>query len=253
MLTRVVAVVGYRGAGKTRVVEALVRELSSRGYRVGTVKHATPHHILDTPGKDTWRHRRAGAEASAIIADGRAAIFLDRSLDATEALKLLGSLDLAILEGFKSISYIPRIIVSRDPAELDELSNGLEIAVVTESHPLREMEGRAPILGFDGMGELASIVEMKALPLLPGLDCGRCSFECCKGLAEAVLRGKADVNQCIYLEVADVELSVDGRRVPLNPYVRRVLRGVLLALVNTLKGCEGGRRVEVRLEVEGGA
>jgi molybdopterin-guanine dinucleotide biosynthesis protein B len=253
MPTRVVAVVGYRGAGKTKVVEGIVRGLTSKGYRVGTLKHATPHHILDTPGKDTWRHRRAGAEASAIIADGRVALFLDRTLAVAKVLRVLGPLEFAIFEGFKSIDHVPRIIVPKDRKELEVLANGLEIAVVSEPSLVEGVEINVPTLGFDEMEELSSLVEAKSLPLLPGLNCGRCGYESCKRLAEAALREEADVSICAYLEAADVELLVDGRRVLLNPYVRSVFRGVLLALVDTLKGCEGRRRVEVRLEVEGDA
>jgi len=243
-------VVGYKSSGKTRVIEGLVRELTSRGHRVGTLKHATPHHLLDTPGRDTWRHREAGAEASAVIADGRAALFLDRPLTVAEALEILGPLDLVILEGFKSLDYIPRILLPRSPGELEELSNGLEIAVVAPQL-LEGGEVEASLLGLDEVEELASLVEARALPLLPGLNCGRCGHESCRELAKAILMGEADASGCVYLWAGDVELLVDGRRVPLNPYVRGVFRGVLQGLINTLKGCEGIRRIEVRLEVEG--
>jgi len=250
MFTRIVAVVGFKGAGKTRLIEKLVGRLSSRGYRVGTLKHSTPHHPLDTPGKDTWRHREAGAEASAIIADGRAAIFIDRPLTPSEALEILGPLDFVILEGFKSIEYIPRILVVRRPSEVMELSNGLEIAVVSD----QSLEGlgiEVPTLSFDEVEELASIVEERAIPLLPGLNCGGCGYESCRELALAALRGEADPSRCVHLSVGDVVLRVDGRRIPLNPYVRRVFRDVLKALVGTLRGCEEAKRIEVSVEAEG--
>jgi len=250
MFTRIVAVVGFKGAGKTRLIEKLVGRLSSRGYRVGTLKHSTPHHPLDTPGKDTWRHREAGAEASAIIADGRAAIFIDRPLTPSEALEILGPLDFVILEGFKSIEYIPRILVVRRPSEVMELSNGLEIAIVSD----QSLEGlgiEVPTLSFDEVEELASIVEERAIPLLPGLNCGGCGYESCRELALAALRGEADPSRCVHLSVGDVVLRVDGRRIPLNPYVRRVFRDVLKALVGTLRGCEEAKRIEVSVEAEG--
>ncbi|MFQ6054338.1 MAG: molybdopterin-guanine dinucleotide biosynthesis protein B, partial [Candidatus Bathyarchaeia archaeon] len=124
---RAVAVVGYKDAGKTRVVEALVRELTRRGLRVGTLKHASRTHLLDTPGKDTWRHREAGSVASAILTPESAAVFINRPLRVAEAVEGLGPIDIVVLEGFKSLDAVPRILIPRDAEEVEALANGLEI------------------------------------------------------------------------------------------------------------------------------
>ena len=58
---RVFGVVGWKNNGKTTLVERLVEHLAARGYRVSTVKHAHHEVDLDQPGKDSWRHREAGA------------------------------------------------------------------------------------------------------------------------------------------------------------------------------------------------
>lgn len=60
---RIIDVAGLKKSGKTTVVENLVQGLKSRGYKVGTVKKIhIPGFTLDTPGKDTYRHKQAGAE-----------------------------------------------------------------------------------------------------------------------------------------------------------------------------------------------
>ena len=70
----VLAVVGRKGAGKTRVVEGLVRELRARGLRVATAKHVPEEGFsLDKPGKDSWRHAEAGAEAVTLVAPSEVA------------------------------------------------------------------------------------------------------------------------------------------------------------------------------------
>ncbi|MBT3809510.1 MAG: molybdopterin-guanine dinucleotide biosynthesis protein B, partial [Rhodospirillaceae bacterium] len=58
---RIAGIVGWHDSGKTTLVVQLVAELAGRGYRVSTVKHA--HHVfdVDTPGKDSWKHRESGA------------------------------------------------------------------------------------------------------------------------------------------------------------------------------------------------
>ena len=68
--------VGRRNAGKTTMVCALIRELTERGFRVASVKHTHHHQELDTPGKDSHRHRTSGAVATGILAPQMTALFI---------------------------------------------------------------------------------------------------------------------------------------------------------------------------------
>jgi len=100
----VLSVVGCGKCGKTTLVERLVAELTRRGYRVGTLKHDVHGFQMDHEGKDTWRHRQAGARAVCIVGPGQ--IGLVRSVPAGEfgvadAIALLGPVDIVIAEGFK--------------------------------------------------------------------------------------------------------------------------------------------------------
>ncbi len=76
-----VHIVGRKNSGKTTLVVDLVRHLTDQGLRVGTIKHTHHHHELDTPGKDSHRHREAGAAAVGILSPGMTAVFqpTDRS------------------------------------------------------------------------------------------------------------------------------------------------------------------------------
>jgi molybdopterin-guanine dinucleotide biosynthesis protein B len=71
-----VHVVGRRNAGKTTLVCELVRELSERRMRVATIKHTHHNHELDTPGKDSWKHREAGAVGVGILSPHLMAAFV---------------------------------------------------------------------------------------------------------------------------------------------------------------------------------
>jgi molybdopterin-guanine dinucleotide biosynthesis protein B len=67
---QILAVVGTKKAGKTTTIEALIRELSKRGYRVAAIKHIPdPDFSVDTPGKDTWRYAQAGARTIVSVAE----------------------------------------------------------------------------------------------------------------------------------------------------------------------------------------
>jgi molybdopterin-guanine dinucleotide biosynthesis protein B len=246
---KAIAVVGFKDAGKTRVVEALVSELTRRGKSVATLKHTAEFVSHDTPGKDTWRHMEAGAEASAIISDSSAAFFVKKGVTPQEAAALLGSYDYLVMEGFKSEGYIPRIIVPRELSDIAELANGLEVAVVDVEEALTGYADTR-VYTLDEVGDLADVVEEKAFPLLAGLNCRGCGYEDCASLAKAIMAGEARAKSCVMYASAGVRMVVNGKVVPLNAFAQLVTKNVVLGLVDSLKGIEGPRRVEVALDVE---
>jgi molybdopterin-guanine dinucleotide biosynthesis protein B len=249
---RAVAVAGFKKAGKTKVVEALVRELSVRGHKVGTLKHASQTHPIDSPGKDTWRHEEAGAVASAILTSERAAVFLARPLSIAEAVARLGVVDFVVIEGFKSLDSVARIIVLRNADEIGNLSNGLEILVSGPSvEKLSIKEGTIPIIPLSRIGELTDVVEAKAFPLLPGLDCGGCGYGSCRDLARAILAGDAGAERCVSYAGGAVRLTVDGVAVPMKSFVQDVIGNAVVGMVRALKGVGDVRRVELSIDAGG--
>jgi molybdopterin-guanine dinucleotide biosynthesis protein B len=244
---RAVSVVGFKASGKTRVVEALVRELTRRGHRVGTLKHTSDDVVLDTPGKDTWRHREAGSVATAILESGRGAFFIDRPMGVEEAVEVLGTIDFVVLEGFKSLDTVARVIVPREREEIGELSNGLEIAISGPAVEGLSVESEVPAIPLDRAEGLADVVEEKAFPLLPRMDCGGCGYEDCRSLAEAIVAGEADAERCVGYSPGGVRLRINGRLVPMNAFVRSTTKNVVMGLVRSLKGVEEPDNIELEI------
>lgn len=107
---KAVAFIGHKGSGKTAFICELIPVLRARGFRAGTVKHVSPQVEPDSPGKDTHRHRLAGAERVLMYSDRHGALFWDHhGTDVSDFIRrFLGDLDLVILEGFKTSPY-PKI------------------------------------------------------------------------------------------------------------------------------------------------
>jgi molybdopterin-guanine dinucleotide biosynthesis protein B len=104
-MSRVIGVAGFKNAGKTTLVEKLVSELTRRGHRISTVKHAHHSFDIDHEGRDSFRHRKAGASEVAVVSRHRWAIIHESRDDAEptleEVLAKLAPCDLVIVEGYK--------------------------------------------------------------------------------------------------------------------------------------------------------
>lgn len=134
-----VHIVGLKNAGKTTLLLDLLPELQRRGYRVGTIKHSPHGHTLDTPGKDSFRHREAGASPSAFVTASGTALYLDIASGENPYQALAPhyrGCDLVLVEGDLSASG-PRIEVWRE--ELGRPPLSMEhpgIAAVVSDDPM---------------------------------------------------------------------------------------------------------------------
>ncbi len=93
-------IVGGKNHGKTTLIVDLLGELTGRGLRVGTIKHTSHTHDLDTPGSDSYRHRQAGAAPAAIVTSNLVGVFFPRPIDFYQQLApLLKGCDVVLVEG----------------------------------------------------------------------------------------------------------------------------------------------------------
>ena len=152
----IVSIVGKSESGKTTLIEALVSELKSRGYRVATVKHVPSELAFDKPGKDSWRHIQAGSEATVIASLNQIVLIrpIKHELSLNEIAHLLGEdFDVILAEGFKQ-SSAPKIEVHRKEAgvPLSGITNIIAIATdepletKTRQFSLHDIKGLADIL-----------------------------------------------------------------------------------------------------------
>jgi molybdopterin-guanine dinucleotide biosynthesis protein B len=100
---RIVHIVGRSKNGKTTLIVELIKELTRRGVKVGSLKHSGHDHELDRPGKDSYRHREAGAIPAAISTPSQMAVFLP-AIPGENPFDRLGPLfdgcDIVLVEGY---------------------------------------------------------------------------------------------------------------------------------------------------------
>ncbi len=153
----IVSFIGRSNSGKTTLIERVIPELVKAGYRVATVKHAGHGFDLDTEGKDSWRHKRAGASSVVVVSKGGLAMFADVSdqlkVEEVRDRFLDNSYDLIIAEGWKSEGY-PKIIIVRDQlGEISYSSDGL-LAVVSD----KGVDLPVPVLHVDDVGGVVALL-----------------------------------------------------------------------------------------------
>ena len=169
---RAFGLAGWSGSGKTTLMARLLPELVGRGVRVSTVKHAHHDFDVDQPGKDSWRHRAAGA-TEVLVASGRRWALMHELRDAPEPgllelVRHMSPVDLLIVEGFKR-HPLPKLEIFRPSVGKPPLWMGdpLIRAVATDA-PLPEdwQNGLAlPIYDLDAVADIADFVLATAAPL----------------------------------------------------------------------------------------
>jgi molybdopterin-guanine dinucleotide biosynthesis protein B len=99
----IISFVGSSGSGKTTLLERLIPELTRLGFKVGTIKHDVHGFEMDKPGKDSWRHKQAGAAVSMISSPVQIGMVMDVDHDhhPDELSSLLSGVDIILTEGYK--------------------------------------------------------------------------------------------------------------------------------------------------------
>ena len=150
---------GYSNSGKTTLIEQLIPRFVAQGLRVALIKHAHHGFDVDRPGKDSFRHRQAGACEVMLVSDQRWVLMHElreeREPTLEEQLALLSPCDLALVEGYK-FSGIPKLEVFRPangkPAIFPQ---GLNIVAVASDEPL---ETKLPCYYLNDIAAIADFI-----------------------------------------------------------------------------------------------
>jgi molybdopterin-guanine dinucleotide biosynthesis protein B len=211
----IISIVGKSDSGKTTLIEKLVPELTRRGYRIATVKHDVHGFEVDREGKDSWRHKQAGAHTVVIASPNKVALIRDveRDLTLDEIRdKFIQDVDLLLSEGYKK-DVQPKIEIFRK--EKHE-----KLLCTQENH-------------------LVAIVSNK--PFNIGVPCF--DLDDMKGLAEFIekkfIKSKGEER---------ITLKVDGRTVSLKPFIRDFLLRSIKGMVSSLKGCGTAKQIDIHIE-----
>lgn len=155
---KIYGVIGWKNSGKTSLMERLVAEITGRGFSVSTIKHVHHDVDLDQPGKDTFRHRQAGAREVVLASANRFALMAEHRGPEPELPAILARLapvDLVLVEGYKRDSH-PKLEVWRAETgqPLIQSADPLVRAVATDA----ELSLPVPVLDLNDATAIASFI-----------------------------------------------------------------------------------------------
>jgi len=245
-MTLVICVVSQgKKKGKTCLIEALTKKFTGEGFSVSTVKHI--HESFDTARKDTWKHLEAGASLTVastptevITITKRVTPLIEESLEA-----IYRKSDLVFVEGYKKSSK-PKILCADTALEVQsaikEICNIIMVSgyITSKAEEKEKLKTQFPEIKVYNLEELVSSIKnmlvQEIVKSLPGLNCRHCKYDLCLGLAKAVSRGEAVIEDCVVLTTNISMLKVDGKIVQMGEFPQEILRGVILGVLGSLKG-----------------
>ena len=210
----VVSIVGKAKSGKTTVMERLVQELKSRGYRVATIKHTPLSASFDETGKNSWRHIKAGSEATVISAPDNVVLVkpVSQDIPLQEIVRLLGEdYDIILTEGFKQ-EGTPKIEAHRKRAGSPLKDIRKRIAIITDE----PLETKTRQFSFENNNDLADLLE--------------------RGFLKP--------------QKERISLYVNNTSIPLTTFPKQIITNVLVAMASCLKGVREISSLQIFLRKE---
>jgi len=210
----IVSIIGKSNSGKTTLIEKIIPELTRRGYRVATIKHDVHGFDIDEEGKDSWRHRKAGADAVILSSPKQIALVrtVDRDLTIAELRdRFIDDVDIIITEGFKK-DIQPKIEVFRKEMHRELLTSKDDDVVAVVSNQPFDMA--VPCLDLDDVNGVVDVIEKNFLH---------------------------------HKNENDMTLMVDGKAVPLTPFIKTLIMQTVRGMVSTLKGCQNPKSVKITM------
>lgn len=162
MTTRLFGITGWKNSGKTTLTVKLVTELTRRGWKVSTIKHAHHDFDIDKEGTDSYRHRKAGAGEVAIVSGRRWALMHELTNEAEPSLativERLSPCDLILIEGYKREGH-KKIETRRQEGRSGEplTAGDPTIVAVASDHALNDET--VPVFELDDVNGLADMIE----------------------------------------------------------------------------------------------
>ena len=239
-----IGIVGFKNSGKSTLIKNLSEKLKAKGnYKITVIKHSSSK-ISINEEKDTDLLFKHSDKVIGLFSD--AEINLKKEKTSYNDIVRTLDTDVLIVEGFKSVKNLPKILCVKELEDIEKLSDGLEIGYFSLS-PIKSKKYK--IWSLKDIEEIAERV-LKDGFLLPNINCGKCNERTCYEFGIKLINKKVDIYKCSYIKDKEpISITINNEEVVLNKFTADALKNIISAYLKTLKGIEKGP-VEIKFELE---
>lgn len=210
----IVSLVGKSGSGKTTLLEKVIAELTRRGYTVGVIKHDAHGFEIDHEGKDSWRHKKAGAATVALSSPEKFAVIKDVSPEwPPERIiaSYLSDVDVVVTEGFKKSAFPKIEVIRKANSTRPVCARDKKLMAFAADF---KVSSKFPVFKLDDYKGVATLIEKEII-------------------------GKH--------RPSGISLVVDGEKIDLKPFIENLIRDGVTGMIRSLKGCSAAGEIELRI------
>ena len=164
---KIFGIAGWKNSGKTTLVEKIIKDLVNRGYTASSIKHAHHEFEIDKEGKDSYRHRQAGATQVIVSSENLWAMISSQAYAEDTVLEKLlrkfDPVDFIIVEGYKSEKH-PKIECYRLGCQKNPLI-GSDASIIGIVHDLKDFHSEQEQFKFNEIKEIVDFIEKAAVPV----------------------------------------------------------------------------------------
>jgi molybdopterin-guanine dinucleotide biosynthesis protein B len=223
---KIISITGYSNSGKTTLIKKIISRLTEERFKVAALKSSNSDMDLDKDGKDTFLFSESGAKISIFLNNVNTAIFVNEKTKFRDLTIFFSNMDYVIIEGNINEPIIKLRLDDR--YKEDELS----ISIKDKT--------------FD---EVYEIIKNEATILLPNRpNCGYCGEKDCFEMMKKVIQKKRKIQDCVILKEQELSLEVDGEKIGLPPFLRKMVKDVNVGMLKNLKLPKNFSKVRITID-----
>ena len=213
----IISIVGKSGSGKTTLLEKVISELTRRGYSVGVLKHDAHGFEIDHEGKDSWRHKQAGASTVALSSPEKFAVIKDVANEWPPE-RIISSyfpdVDVVVTEGFKKSPFRKIEVVRKGKSSRPVCGKDKNLIAFASDF---RVSRRLPVYNINDFKGIADLIEK-----------------------EIIKKHKAP----------GITLLVNGQAIELKPFIENLIKDGVTGMIRSLKGYSQAKEIEIRIKQE---
>lgn len=216
----IVSIVGKSGSGKTTLLEKVVAELTGKGYRIATIKHDVHGFEIDYEGKDSWRHKKAGAKTVVLSGPDKIAVIKEADEEwepSSLAFSFAQDADIVITEGYKKAGFQKIEVIRKAKSTIPICRKDKNLIAIASDMRFKCRD--VPCIDINNAKAIANLIE------------------------DRFLRKKTSNKN-----LGRTGLTVNGKRITLKPFIDELLAEAIIGMIRSLKGCSSSKDIEIRIK-----